>query len=116
MMSVRQHGNPHWTSLMLIRRRDSKLLPSIILHSTEARQNYDNSSTDQCKTERFQESAISQEETPNAYVEHFSYTSMQDLRVHSVHLQEMPLDLQLVIKAWEELSGETKLQISDDST
>lgn len=87
-------------------------MPCNNIQVTEEGQNYDNSSTDQCKTERSQESGISQEETQNAYVEHFSYTTMQNLRVHSVHFQEMPLDLRLVIEAWESLLKETRLEIA----
>ncbi len=45
-------------------------------------------------------------------MEHFSYTTMQNLRVHSVHFQEMPLDLRLVIEAWESLSKATRLEIA----
>jgi len=87
-------------------------LPYNNIQLTEGGQNYDNSSTDQYKTERSQESGFSQEETQNANVEHFSYTTMQNLRVHSVHFQEMPLDLRLVIEAWESLLKETRLEIA----
>ena len=82
------------------------------LDSTKEVQNYDNSSTDQCKTERLQESGVSQEQPKDANVEHFSYTSMHNLRVHSVHQQNTPLDLRLVIEAWESLSRETRLEIA----
>ena len=94
------------------RRRDSKPLLYNNLDSTEVIQNYDNSSTEHCKTEHLQDSGILQEKPKDADVEHFSYTSMHNLRVHSVHCQKTPLDLRLVIEAWESLSRETRLEIA----
>jgi len=85
------------------RRRDSKLLQSKSLNSTEAQQNPNTSTTITCTPGHWEMKRVKQDFQIPANSQHMSYTPEQKKCAVYVPTEEIPLDLKLVCNAWGKL-------------
>ncbi len=93
------------------RRRDSKLLQCNSLHSPETQQNSNTSSTIPCIPRYWEGRDTPWQRLSSIETTQFSDSSEQKKCAVYVPTPEVPLDLQLVFNAWENLPKETRTKI-----
>lgn len=94
------------------RRRDSKPLHCIMLHSSKQLQNTNTNGTNLCNNRHLQEEKISHKNKTLTLSEHKYDSSLQKKCAVCVHIESVSPDLKLILNAWSDLPKELRLQIA----